>query len=195
MNTPNENEEWESMKKNWRSTSVSEIMMTQQLRWGLRLRMFGSWLYLGLEVLGIALVFLLGAIQVAMGQGGAGMAFIAVALVCLGASLLARRASLRGASGSLVELVELSLRRARRGVRMAWANYFMIAAQVVCVLALYMSDIGDPDAAYHDDGRVVAAMLIAAAYSVVVGIYHAYVRRRVRRFLEMRARLTPKGDE
>ena len=146
------------MKTHWQSTSVAEIMMTQQLRWGLRLRMLGSWLYLGLEVAGFVLIAVLGVIQVAMGQVAAGAMFIGLVLVCAGASLWARRASLRGASGSLTELVDLSLRRARRGVRMAWANYFMTAASVVCVLALYMSDIGDPDAAYHDDGRVVVAM-------------------------------------
>ena len=188
-------EEWSTMKKTWQSTSVTEFMMTQQLRWGLRLRMFGSWLYLGLEVAGFTLIGLLGVIQVAMGQAGAGAVYIVLALVCLGASLWARRASLRGASGSLVELVELSMRRAQRGVRMAWANYFMTAASVACVLLLYWSDIGDPDAAYHDDGRVAVAMVLFAVYAAGVGIYHAYARRRVRRFFEMRAQLAPRGDE
>jgi hypothetical protein len=194
VNIDNE-EEWKTMKAKWQSTSVAEIIMTQRLRWGLRLRMVGSWLYLGVEMAGFALIGVLGAIQVAMGQGGAGIAFIALALVCLGASLWARRASLRGANGSLAELVELSMRPARRGVRMAWANYFMTAASVVCVLVLYSSDIGDPDAAYHDGARVGVAMVLFAIYAAGVGVYHAYARRRVRRFAEMRAQLTPRGDE
>jgi len=195
MNAEIEQEEWKAMKIRWQSTSVAEIMMTQQLRWGLRLRMLGSWLYLGLEAAGFALIALLGVIQVAMGQVAAGTLYIGLVLVCLGASLWARRASLRGASGSLIELVDLSLRRARRGVRMAWANYFMTAASVACVLVLYLSDIGDPDAAYHDDGRVAVAMVLFAVYAAGVGVYHVYARRRVRRFADMRTQLTPRGDE
>jgi hypothetical protein len=199
MNVQNENEheyeEWNTMKANWQSTSVADFMMTQQLRWGLRLRMLGSWLWLGLEAAGFLLIGLLGVIQVAMGQVAVGSLYIVLVVVCLGASLWARRASLRGASGSLAELVELSIRRARRGVRMAWANYFMTAASVVWVLVLYLSDIGAPDAAYHDGARVGGAMAIFAVYAVGVAIYHAYARRRVRRFTDMRAQLTPRGDE
>ena len=78
---------------------------------------------------------------------------------------------------------------------MAWANYFMTAASVACVLVLYLSDIGDPHAAYHDGARVGVAMVIFAVYAAGVAVYHAYARRRVRRFTEMRAQLTPRGDE
>jgi hypothetical protein len=195
MNIENEQEEWQSMKTQWKSTSVAEMLMTQRLRWGLRLRMLGSWMYLGLEAAGFVLITVLGVIQVAMGQVAAGTLYIGLALVCLGASVWARRASLRGASGSLIELVDLSLGRARRGVRMAWANYFMTAASVACVLVLYLSDIGDPDAAYHDGGRVAVAMVLFAVYAAGVAVYHVYARRRVRRFTDMRAQLIPRGDE
>jgi hypothetical protein len=34
-----------------------------------------------------------------------------------------------------------------------------------------------------------------AAHAIGVGAYHAYARRRVRRFDQMRAQLTPRGDE
>lgn len=192
---PNDEEEWKAMKKNWQRTSIAEILMTQQLRWGLRLRMLGSWIYLGVEMLGFLLITVLGVIQLAMGQAGAGSLFIALALVCFGASLWARRSTLRGASSSLPELVDLSLRRARRGVRMAWANYFMTAASAACVLVLYLSDIGDPGAAYHDDARVGVAMILFALFAVGVGVYHAYARRRVRRFLQMREQLNPRGEQ
>jgi hypothetical protein len=191
---PNEQEEWKAMKTHWQSTSVAEFMMTQQLRWGLRMRMVGSWLWLGCEVLGFLLIGVLGIVQIAMGQTAPGLLYIGLVLVCGGASLWARRASLRGASGSLVELVDLSLKRARRSLRMAWANYFMTFASVACVLLLYFSDIGDRDAAYHDGARVGVAMVLFALYAAGVGVYHAYARRRLRRFTAMRAQLTPRGE-
>jgi hypothetical protein len=191
----NEPEEWKDMKTNWQSTSVAEFMMTQQLRWRLRMRMLGSWFWLGIEVAGFLLITLLGIIQIAMGQQAVGLLFVVLAVVCAGASWWARRARLRGASGSLTELVDLSVQRARRSVRMAWANYFITAVTAIWVLALYRSSVGDPDAAYHDGARVGVAMILLGIYGVGVGIYHAYARRRVRRFTDMRAQLTPRGDE
>lgn len=182
------------MKSNWQSTSVAEFMMTQQLRWGLRVRMLGSWMWLVIETAGFLLITLLGIIQIAMGQQAVGLLYVGLAVVCAGASWWARRAPLRGASGSLVALVDLSLQRARRGVRMAWANYFMTAACVVWVLALYRSGVGDPEAAYHDGARVGGAIALFVVYAVGVGVYHAYARRRLRRFTEMRALLS-RGDE
>jgi hypothetical protein len=192
---PDEQEEWKHMKANWQSTSVAEFMMTQQLRLGLRMRMVGSWLWLGIETAGFLLITLLGIVQMAMGQQAIGALYIVLALVCAGASWWARRVPLRGASGSLPELVDLSLRRARRGVRMAWANYFMTAVCVIWVLALYFSNVGDLDAAYHDGARVGVALALFAVYAIGVGVYHLYARRRVRRFIDLRAQLTPRGDE
>jgi hypothetical protein len=192
---PNEHEEWQAMKIQWKSTSVAEMLMTQQLRWGLRLRMLGSWVWLGTEIAALLLITFLGIIQVAMGQAAVGSLYIVLALVGAGASWWARRASLRGASGSLLELVDLSLRRARRGIRMAWANYFMTAASIVWVLVLYSSGIGDAQAAYHDGARVGAAMAMFAVYAAAVGIYHAHARRRVRRFVALRGQFAARSEE
>jgi hypothetical protein len=192
---PNEQEEWKAMKTRWQSTPVAEVLMTQQLRWGLRLRMLGSWTWLSVEILGFLLVAALGIVQLATGQTIPGLVFIGLVVVCAGASLWARRATLRGASGSLAELVDLALRRARRGVRMAWANYFMTAVTAAAILLLFASDTGPADAAHHDGARVAFAMVPLALYALGVGIYHAYARRRVRRFTAMRAQLTPRGDE
>jgi hypothetical protein len=188
-------EEWKTMKANWQATSVAEMLMTQRLRWSLRLRMLGSWCYLGLEIAAFVMLVVLAAIQAAMGQAGAGAVYLGLALICAAASFWARRKTLRGARGSLLELVDASLRHARRGVRMAWANYFMTLATAAAILVLYFSDIGDRDAAYHDDGRVVAAMLTLVIYAVGVGVYHWFARRRVRRFSEMSAQMTPRSDE
>lgn len=192
---PNEPEDWQAMKNQWKSTSVAEMLMTQQLRWGLRLRMIGSWVWLGIEVAALLLITLLGVIQVAMGQTAVGSLYVVLALVGAGVSWWARRSPLRGVSGSLLELVELSLRRSRRGIRMAWANYFMTAASVVWVLVLYSSGIGDAQAAYHDGARVAVAMGMFGLYAIGVAVYHAYARRRVRRFEALRAQFAASSGE
>ena len=52
-------EEWNDMKTQWKSTSVAEVMATEKLRWSLRVRMVGSWLFLGLEIAGCLLLLVL----------------------------------------------------------------------------------------------------------------------------------------
>jgi hypothetical protein len=121
--------------------------------------------------------------------------FIGLVVICAGASVWARRATLRGASGSLTDLVDLALRRARRGVRMAWANYFMTAVTAAVILVLFSSDIGAADAAHRDGARVAFAMVSLASYALGVGLYHAYARRRVRRFTTMRSMLRDREGE
>jgi len=195
MNIENEQEEWKTMKTQWKSTSVAEMLMTQQLRWGLRLRMLGSWIYLALEAAAFVMLIVLGIVQAAMGHAGVATVFIVLALIFMASSLWARRLSLRGASASLLELIELAIRRARRSVRMAWANYFMTVVSIAAVLVLYLFPFGDPSAAYHDGARLAGAMVIFAVYAIGVGVYHAYARRRVRRFLALRAQFASRAEE
>ena len=173
------------MKSQWQS-SVAETFMTEKLRWSLRLRMIGSWVWLGLEIAGFSLLAALAAIQVAMGQYGVAAALVVLNIAAISASLWARRSPLRSAKGSLMELIDLTIQRARRGERFAWAQYFTTAACMAYVIAMYFSGVGDSLAAYHDPDRATVALIIFAAYGVSVGFYHFYARRRARRFLELR---------
>jgi hypothetical protein len=194
MNIVNE-QEWQAMKTQWKSTSVAEMLMTQKLRWGLRMRMLGSWFYLALEVAAFVMLIVLGSLQAARGHAGVAGVYIGLALVFMAASLWARRLSLRGASGSLLELIELAIRRARRSERMAWANYFMTVVTMSAVLLLYLFPFGDPGAAYHDGARLAVAMIIFVLYAIGVAVYHVYARRRVRRFLALRAQFASRAEE
>ena len=181
-----ENEDWKDMKSQWQSGSVAETFMTEKLRWSLRLRMVGSWLWLGLEVASFILLAVLAALQVAMGQFGVAAALIVLDIVALSASIWARRSPLRSAKGSLMELIEVTIHRARRSERFAWAQYFTTAACMAYVVVMYFADVGDSLAAYHDAGRASVALAIFALYAVGVAFYHRRARVRARRFLELR---------
>jgi hypothetical protein len=186
MTHPDNNEEWKEMKTQWQSSSMAETFMTEKLRWSLRLRMVGSWAWLGLEVAAGILLLVLAAVQVAMGQIGVAIALTVVNAAAAGASFWARRSPLRSAKGSLMELIDLTIQRARRSERFAWAQYFTTAACVAYVIVMYFAGIGDAQAAYHDAGRVALALTFFAIYAVGVGFYHHYARRRARRFLDLR---------
>ena len=181
-----ENQEWKDMKSQWQSSSIAQALMTEKLRWSLRLRMLGSWLFVALEVTGFLVLLVLAGIQIAMEHIAIAVALTALNLAALAASLWARRSPLRSAKGSLMELIDLTIHRARRSERLAWAQYFTTAACIAYVLTLYFSDIGDPSAAYHDGDRVAVALVIFVLYAGGVGFYHAYARRRARRFIELR---------
>ena len=73
MSTDNHDKEWTDMKTNMAVEFRSRnTFMTEKLRWSLRLRMIGSWIWLGLEVASFIMLAVLAAIQVAMGQYGVG---------------------------------------------------------------------------------------------------------------------------
>jgi hypothetical protein len=102
---------------------------------------------------------------------------------------------LLAARGSLLELIDVAIQRARRSKRFAWANYIVTAATGAYALALYFSDVGDARAAYHDGGRVAIVMVVLVLYAVGVAFFHRYARRRARRFIEMRAQFSAGKDE
>jgi hypothetical protein len=126
-----------------------------------------------------------------MGNIGVAIALTVLNVVAAGASVWARRSPLRSARGSLMELIDLTIQRARRSERFAWAQYFTTAACVAYVLIAYLTGLGGPPETYQDGERAGFALVIFALYAVGVGFYHAYVRRRARRFTELRRNFAP----
>ena len=183
------------MKTGWKSTSIAEAFMTEKLRWSLRLRMLGSWLWLGLEVVSMLLIAAIAIFEFMRGNVVAAVALTVFDLVAAGASIWARRSPLRRATGSLMELIDLTILRARRSERFAWAQYFTTAAAIVFVVAMYFNDAGVSTAPYHDAGRATVAVVIFVVYAVGVGFYHWYARQRGRRFNELRRSFATKPTE
>ena len=60
---------------------------------------------------------------------------------------------------------------------------------------LYRFDFGDATAAYHDGERLAVALAIFALYAVGVGVYHAYARRRMHRFVALRTQFASRAEE
>jgi hypothetical protein len=183
-------EEWRDMKTGWQTMVMPETLLAAQLRGGLRLRMLGSRAWLVLEIGAVLLLVVLAAMQLVMGQGGVALALSVLTGLFALSSYWARRSPLRGGTGSLPELIELTIARARRSVRFAWANYLMTAATAAYVMGLYFADVGDAHAAYHDAGRVSAALGLLVLYALGTGVYHGYARRRLLRFTTLRHALT-----
>jgi hypothetical protein len=134
-------------------------------------------------------------VQAAMGQPAVAAALGTLAITCIAASIWARRLPLLAAKGTLLELIDVAIQRARRSKRFAWANYLVTAATAAYVLTLYFSDVGDAHAAYHEGERVIVVMVVLVLYALGVGLFHRYARRRARRFMEMRAQFSARNGE
>jgi uncharacterized membrane protein len=191
----NPDKEWADMKTGWQSTSISETFMTEKLRWSLRLRMIGSWLWLGLEVVSMLMVAAIAIFEFMRGNLVGAVALTVFDLVAAGASIWARRSPLRRTSGNLVELIDLTIQRARRSERFAWAQYFTTAAAIVFVVAMFFNNAGVSMEPYNDAGRATVAVVIFVVYAIGVGVYHWYARQRGRRFRELRQNFTSQTKE
>ena len=177
------------MKAGWQSMAIPETLFATRLRWGLRLRMLGSWAWNVLELLTLLLFGVLVGLQVAMGQMAVAAALAGLTCFFGLTSYWARSSPLRGGMGSLPELLDLTIARARRSVRFAWANYLTTGATAAYILGLYFSDVGDAQASYHDGGRATVALVLLGIYAIGTGIYHRYARRRMRRFAALKQTL------
>jgi hypothetical protein len=178
--------EWADMKTGWQATSVAEDLMIEKLRWGLRLRKIGSWLALGLDVVGALFLTLIAVIEFARGNVVAAAAVTLLNIICAAASIWARRSPLRRAAGHLLELIDLTIHGARRSERFAWAQYFTCAATIVFVVAMFFGNDGGGIAPYDNPVAGIFAVIALVIYAVGVGIHHRYARRRGRRFTELR---------
>lgn len=178
------------MKVNWQAT-VSEKWMTQTLRRSIRLRMMGSWIWLGLEVLSTVVMLVFAGVLVEMGEFVTAAAVIALNGICVVASIWARRLPVRGASGNLIELVDLTILSARRSARFACAQYLMTAAGVAYVLFVYFADLAS---IYDDVGDMVPVLVVTAVYAAGVVFYHRNALGRLRRFTDLRREIGPSGS-
>jgi hypothetical protein len=128
-----------------------------------------SFAFLGLIVLQNLLV----------GRLAQGVGLGIVVAFCLAASIWARRARLVGNMDSINGMIELTLGRARKSLRIAQATYAVIAISAIAAALDAQSTPGQGDLF---GVRIVLLAICAAATAV----YHFYVRARIRRFESIR---------
>jgi hypothetical protein len=98
-------------------------------------------------------------------------------------SLWARRVPIRGDESSLIAMIDLTISRTRRSLRLAQTSYAGVAMALAAAMYMAKTPWAEDDA-FH--GRLIMVALFALGTIV----YHLYVRRRLRAFEAMRERLT-----
>lgn len=184
---------WDSLKASWQTTPMTTIA-AETLRWGLRWRMVGSWVYVGIEVGAVVLMTAIVILQWTAGARGAAVAVALLTALCASASIWARMTASRGSLSSVVGMLDLSIARASRSIRLAIASYAMTAACVVYVVFMYFSSLAPPGVR-GDSERALLALGLLAAYAVGTALYHHYGHRRKQRLMALRDMMAGSGTD
>jgi len=160
--------DWRGLKSDWQGSTPLEAFARVTLRGSLRWRIWASRAWFALEVLsflflGLAVMANLGAGQVVQGVGlGIVVAF------CLAASVWARSGRVVGNLDSVPGMIDMTLSRARKSLRLVYGTYAVIAVSAVAVIL---------------DGQRVGERLVLLGFcGAITAAYQAYLRVRLARF-------------
>jgi hypothetical protein len=178
-----EAEAWQQLQATWLSDPAEKNYFMSSLGDSLRWRLWISRAWLAVE---IAAFVLLGVVVVALVLKGSfleGAALGGVTLFCLGLSLWARRVPKMGNKASLMGMIDLSISRTRSSLRLAYTSYVGVAMALAAVV-LYSR------APLTEDAGFPGPLVTVALFGIGTLTYHLYVRRRLRRFQDMRDALS-----
>src|SRR5688500_9767807 len=129
-----ENGEWSSLKADWRSGTPEDAALGARLRASLRWRIWASRAWFASELVSFAFLALIIVQKFAVGETFVAGWLTAIAGICVAGFAWARRARHIGASGSIPGMIDLSLGRARQGLRIVYGSYVVIAMLLVPAL-------------------------------------------------------------
>ena len=171
----NEHDEWNSLKAGWRAETPADAALGASLYASLRWRIWASRTWFTLELLSFAWLLLVIALKFAVGETFTAAWLTAIAGVAVVAYGWARRARRIGSSGSVPGMIELSLARARQGLRLVYGNYAVIAMVLVPVFK-------EAEWPLDGDDRFIARMVWMGFSTAGVIAYHLVTLSRLQRF-------------
>ena len=174
-----DNMDWQQLKADWQSRTPVENLAAGALRGSLRLRIWASRAWFGLELLSFAFLGLAVVQNLMLGHIAQGVGLGIVVAFCLAASVWARRARLVGSMESISGMIDLTLARARKSVRIVQATYAVIVVTAVAAAA-------DAESPSLQDDRFLVRLVLLAICAGITAVYHLYVRVRIRRFESIR---------
>jgi hypothetical protein len=167
--------DWSSLKSDWQSRSPIEDLASRALRGSLLWRIWASRAWFALEVLSFLFLGFAVLQNLLLGRVAQGLGLGVVVAFCLAASIWARGARLVGGMDSLTGMIELTLSRARKSMRIVYATYAVIGISLIAAAA-------DALAPLSQDDRFLVRLVLLAICAGATAVYHFYVRARIRRF-------------
>jgi hypothetical protein len=175
-----ENAEWNSLKSDWRAATPEDAALGARLHASLSWRIWASRAWFASELVSFALLALIIVQKFAVGETFVAGWLTAIAGICVAGFAWARRARRIGATGSVSGMIDLSLARARQGLRIVYGSYVVIA--MLLVPALH-----EAEWPLDGDDRFLARLAWLGMSTAVAIAYHLVTLSRLRRFESLRS--------
>ncbi|MBC8028010.1 MAG: hypothetical protein H7Y89_18615 [Steroidobacteraceae bacterium] len=171
----NEHDEWNSLKAGWRADSPADAALGTRLHASLRWRIWASRTWFASELVSFAFLALAIVQKFAVGETFAAGWLTAIAGVCVVGYAWARRARRIGSAGSIPGMIDLSLARARQGLRIVYGSYVVIAMLLVPIFK-------EAEWPLDGDDRFLARMVWMGISTAAAIAYHLVTLSRLQRF-------------
>jgi hypothetical protein len=170
-----EGADWNSLKADWRAGTPEDAALGARLHASLTWRIWASRAWFASELVSFAFLALIIAQKFAVGETFVAGWLTAIAGVCVAGFAWARRARRIVATRSVPGMIDLSLARARQGLRIVYGSYVVIAMLLVPVFE-------EAEWPLDTDDRFVARMIWLGMSAAVAVAYHLVTLARLRRF-------------
>lgn len=181
----NPQHEWADLKSEWQSLAVGQEEAARRLRGNLRLRIWGSRLWLAMEIGALLLLTIVIIANAVQGHAAAAVSLGVIVSICTVAGLWARRSRARASMQSLPQMIDYSIARARTGVRIAAATYFALLVLLVYTLvAFYVPMQGAPG--YQDVTWLIVTFVKLVVLGAATCVFHWFKHRHIRRFTALK---------
>lgn len=179
---------WRALKTDWQSSGAAEQALAGIVRGSLRWRIWASRFWFGLEVLSFLFLGFMAVANFFAGKLANAVEIAVITAACLAAVVWARSARVIGGMISLVEMIEFTLSRSRKSLRLVYVTYAVVAA-------MYVNALIDASAPLIQDDLFLIRIAWLTFCGTATGVYHFYTRSRVRRFEGLRRSILGTGSQ
>lgn len=183
----NENGDWQALKTEWQTSDPVEEAFAGIMRGSLAWRIWASRVWFGLEVLSFLFLGFLIFANIFAGQLTIAMEVGVITVVCLAAIVWARGGRVMGGMNSLIGMIELTLSRARKSLRLVYVTYASVAVFGVKTFIEATAPM------LQDDLSLIRIAWLAFC-GAATAVYHFYLRSRMRRFDSLRRSIRGTGE-
>lgn len=181
-----EDPHWQALKTDWQSSSPTEEALAGMVRGSLVWRIWASRAWFGLEMLAFLWLGVVVIANMFAGQPAIAAEVAVITVICLAAVVWARSGRVMGGMNSLTDMVELTLSRARKSLRLVYLTYAV-------VVALLIKTLVEMSTSLPDDLSLIRLGWLTFC-GAATAVYHFYLQSRVRRFDALRRSIRGTGE-
>src|SRR5687767_12500972 len=163
-----ENPDWQSLKVDWQANGPAEETLAGMMRGSLVWRLWASRLWFSLEVLSFLFLGFLVIANAFAGKLAVAVEVAVITLICLAAIVWARSGRHMGGMHSLVDMIELTLSRARKSLRLVYVTYAAVAT-------LLIKTIIQASAPLLQDDLALSRIAWLTFSGIAATVYHLYL--------------------